>query len=131
MPNLEGSDDLYDYFTLWKEAERPRREVEWMEQLLTELLEMSPALRDVDPIQRYLETGLEQARQAVHQLEREIYVRSKLHEQSVEQLDYQIACAAHSLKQFRGWSVGYNRGVDEKRIEEALKRIDKWLHTSD
>lgn len=114
-----GEDDLYYYYELWRHLqdvrERKKKEPEWVKELLQEPSEKREAEGDL--VRRYLQAALEQSRRAVKQLEREIYVRTNLHDQAVEQLDYQITQAAHSLERFRGWGVGYNRGVDQKRVE--------------
>jgi hypothetical protein len=45
----------------------------------------------------------------------EIDARFLLHDRFQDELDYQISRDAWSLKQFAGWGLGYNGGVDAKR----------------
>ena len=123
MTTVESSEDYYDWFTIWKDVKPPARETEWIEQLLAHPPAIEPERRKGGLIQEYLSDRLNYASRSVRELEQELYVRHKLHEQSVEQLDYQISRAALGLEQFKGWAVGYNRGVDDKRIE-----LERTLH---
>lgn len=109
-------DEDIELLKYWNELQRRRPEPEWTE-LLASPLECRTAKRSGNPIDDYLQEKLTQSRTLVNELKRDVYVRRKLHEQSVEQIDYQISCAALALDHFKGWAVGYNRGIDNKRIE--------------
>lgn len=109
-------DEDHDLLRRWADLQRRRPEVDWIEELLSKP-PASERPRGHSLVDEYLQGRAGDARDTVQELERELYVRGQLHAQSTTQLDYQITQAARALEQFRGWAVGYNRGVDEKRIE--------------
>jgi hypothetical protein len=89
--------------------------------------------RGQDPLAAYLESGVRRTDRAVRETRRLLEERVRLHDEFVRQIDYQISDAAHSLSRFSYWGLGYNRGVDQKRLElerrlEALRRERRsWL----
>lgn len=115
-----SEDNGYYEYVLWRHFDeikrRKRQEPEWAKELLRPEPSERPKPTD-DLARQYLEASREQTRHALRQLEHELYVREKLHDQAISQLNYQITEAAHSLERFSGWGVGYNRGVDQKRVE--------------
>lgn len=113
----DDGDSYYEY-ALWRHfreiQERGKKEPEWAKELLQR--EPEEQRRGADPLSQYLEASVEHARRALRQFEHEVYVREKLHEQAISQIDYQITEAAHSLTKFKGVAAGYNRGVDNARL---------------
>ena len=110
-------EDDQDLLKLWNELQRPKPEVEWTAELLGRPLEQPAEGLGRGFIQDYLHGRVNDASRTVQEREHELYIRQKLHHQNVEQLNYQISRAALALDRFKGWAVGYNRGVDEARIE--------------
>lgn len=109
--------ETYYYWSLWRDLEqrRKRKERDWTKELLRDV-PVEAGNDTGDLLSKYLDGMLREARQAMRQVEREIYARTNLHDEAVAQLDYQIGEATASLERFHGWGVGYNRGVDQKRL---------------
>ena len=121
-------DEASDYWTLWYEYERRqrRREPEWTGRLFQDPDVALPSAFG-DLVGDYLAATAAQARRAVKTAEEEVEVRRRLHEQDIEQLNYQITEATTALERFRGWGVGYNRGIDQKRLS-LERRLDTFRH---
>lgn len=68
-----------------------------------------------------------QLERAIASLRQELYTRLDLRDQVLQQIDYQIRKAAHSLESFTGFGLGYNVGVDVKRnqLERQLADLRK------
>ena len=112
-------DEEHELLRAWKELQVASPEPEWINKLLE-----TPAGRSdlaeravVGLVDQYLQSRVRDASRTVKELEDELYVRQQLHDQSTGQIEYQISHAALALDHFKGWAVGYNRGIDDKRIE--------------
>ena len=103
-------------------------------QLVKELFDSSRLLPERKPLpepedeaQAYLIGKLKDAGATIDHMEQEAVARAQLHEESVQEIDYQISKAAFSLDQFSHWGIGYNTGVDVKRnfLERELSNFRK------
>lgn len=71
--------------------------------------------REDQPLKRFLASKVAQSRTKIAQTKERLEIRTSLHSQSQDEVDYQISKAAQSLNEFRFFGVGYNQGVDFKR----------------
>ena len=68
--------------------------------------------------------NLQDLRETINQINKEISTRFEMKQQFEKELDYQICKAAFSLEQFKFWGLGYNTGVDVKRNMLERQLVD-------
>jgi hypothetical protein len=116
--------DFSEWYLFEREVEALTRKRRRPDPLREPATAESPAAPAVEDLFAYRARQLERA---VASLRRELYTRLELRDQVLEQIDYQISKAAHSLKSFTGFGLGYNVGVDVKRnqLEKHLADLRK------
>jgi hypothetical protein len=91
------------------------READDYIQTLAMLAEPEPTVPAADAVTQYFAERLQQLGRRIEGLKEELRVRRDLRGNALGEIDYQIGLAAHSLREFEFWGIGYNRGVDMKR----------------
>ena len=92
-----------------------------VDELYTQLEDEAPA-PPRNELDAFMAERLRISERTLGQAAEETDARLRLHQQAREEIGYQILCCQASLKQFTGWGLGYNTGVDVKRnfLEKQL-----------